>query len=163
METHGEKQPKMDEINMINLNNKWIDGRTYKEILNDALQNGADVLTGLPVDYLIPLVGDNEEDAEYVRFELHDEKALQDFADAFFERPFTDNEIDDILLANSREIHVIYTAVLIYQGVRGRLPGDVDGMVAQVTQSYEFLREMIDPILYVMQFSSFPYDRLNFA
>nr|QBK93992.1 MAG: F-box family protein [Pithovirus LCPAC406] len=31
----------MDKVNMINLGDKWIDGRTYREILGDTVQNGA--------------------------------------------------------------------------------------------------------------------------
>ena len=162
-DTWRETARKMDEIKMINLNIEWIDGRTYKEILDDALQNGADVLQELPIYYLLSLTDNNDDDASYIRLELHDEKALQDFADTFLDRPYEQNEIDDILLINSREINVIYTAVRIYKGVRGRLPGDAANNVAQVTQSYEFLREMIDPMIYVMQFSSFPNNMLDHA
>ena len=159
--TWRETAKNMDEINMINLNGVWIDGRTYREILDDALQNGADVIRGLPEHHLLPYVDNNEDDASYLQLELQDEKALQDFADTELDRPYTDDELSDILLINSIEINIIYTAVRTYEGVRGHLPGDAPNNVSQVTQSYEFLREMIDPILYVMQYSSFERDKLD--
>nr|QBK93247.1 MAG: F-box family protein [Pithovirus LCPAC403] len=151
----------MDKINMINLDGVWFDGRTYRKILDDALQNGVDVFRGLQEQYLLPYVDNDEDDALFIIFEVNDEKTLQNFANTFLDRPYTDDELDDILLINSVEIKVIYSAVRAYEGVKGRLPGDVLGTVSQATQSYEFLREMIDPILYVMQFSSFPRNKLD--
>ncbi len=159
--TWRETAKNMDEINMINLNGVWIDGRTYREILDDAVQNGADVIRGLPEHYLLRYVDNNEDDASFIQFELQDEKALQDFADTELDRSYTDDELSDILLINSVEINIIYTAVRTYGGVKGRLPGDAHDTIAQVTQSYEFLRAMIDPILYVMQFSSFQRNKLD--
>nr|QBK93246.1 MAG: F-box-like family protein [Pithovirus LCPAC403] len=149
----------MDEINMINLNKRWIDGRTYREILNDAVRNGANVIKGLPEQHLLPYVNNNEEDAAFIIFEVYDEKELQDFAD-IADKSYTDDELSDILLANSVEINIIYTAVRTYEGVNKHLPGECNTFVHK-TLSYEFLREMIDPILYVIQFSSFPRNKLD--
>nr|QBK93245.1 MAG: F-box-like family protein [Pithovirus LCPAC403] len=121
--TWRETAKNMDEINMINLNGVWIDGRTYREILDDTLQNGINVLRGLPTKYLLPRVNNDELDADSMREEHHDEKALQVFANSHLDRLYTNGEIDDILLINSREIDVIYSAVRAYEGEFGYLPG----------------------------------------
>ena len=152
----------MGKFNRINLGRKWIYGRIYREILDDALQNGADVLEGLPLEYLL-LYADNEKHAENMRYNLHDEKQIQDYANTHLDKPYTDNKIDDILLTYSREISVIYSAVLSYKGQDGYLPGDTNEMLQPAFKSYEVLREMIDPMLYVMQFSSFPHNQLILA
>ena len=145
---------------MINLNNVWIDGRTYRKILNDVLKNGSEVLGSLPKQYLLSYVDNDYDDAQDIIDGLYDEKALQDYANDELDRPYTDDEIDDILLIYSREIDVIYTTVRNYQGMGGYLPGYIIGTAVK---SYEFLRKMIDPILYVMQYSSFPRNELSSA
>nr|QBK94064.1 MAG: F-box-like family protein [Pithovirus LCPAC406] len=161
--TWRETARNMDEINMINLNGVWIDGRTYRKILDDALQNGSDVIADLQEQHLLPYFDDSHHDVDYILLSVHDEEEIQNFNEDSYDEQFTDDEMDDILFIKSREMDVIYTAIRTYEGVRGRLPGDVPGNIVQVTQSYEFLREMIDPILYVMQFSSFPRDKLRFV
>ncbi len=148
----------MDKVNMINLSDKWIDGKTYKEILNNTIQSIADTVLDSQKRYLLPY-GDNDEDATFLQEEVHDEKSIQDFAIMVFDRNYTDVELNTIFRIKSREINVIYAAVLTYKGGNGYLPGDSN--VGLSSLSYEFLREMIDPILYVMQFSSFPDDRLR--
>ena len=153
---------KMDEINMINLNIKWVDGRTYREILDDALQNGANTLEGLSLQYLTPYVNDGDE--EKVRYDFWDEEALQGYANTYLDKTYTNDEIDYILLnIYAREIDVIYNAVEAYQGKNGFLPGVFEGYNTNAYQSYKFLHEMIDPMLYVMQYSSFPRDQLGRA
>nr|QBK93163.1 MAG: F-box-like family protein [Pithovirus LCPAC403] len=153
----------MDKVNMINLGTKWIDGRTYIEILNDALQNGASSVLDLQKSYLVDYV-DNQHNVDHILLELHDEKSIQDFAYDEFGEQFTDDDLGDIVYIKSREMMVIYATILTYKGQSSYLPGDtIEGDLTTGTslQSYEFLREMIDPIIYVMQFSSFSVDRLN--
>ncbi len=160
----------MDKVNMINLGRTWSDGRTYREILDDTLRDGddADDILDLQYKYILHLMNseNNEDDAKFIQIELNDEKSLQDFADEFLGKPYTADEIDDILLANSKEMKIIYASVLTYKGMTPckYLPGNTIGnsvTTGTALQSYEFLRKMIDPVLYVMQFSSFSRDRLN--
>ncbi len=163
----------MNKVNMINLGTKWSDGRTYGKILDDILRDGdiADTVLDLQYQYILRLMDneDNENNKTYAKFiqiSLNDEKALQDFADNCSERPYTASEVDAILLANSREMKVIYAAVLTYRGETPckYLPGGTirnDVTTGFSLQSYEFLRKMIDPMIYVMQFSSFSSDRLD--
>ena len=153
----------MDEYNMINMDTVWLDGRTYWEILDDALENGHNILEGLQVKYLLPYVNDNKEDAEHLRGDIRgDEEEIQFFGKNVNGKLYTDDELDNISFINSFDLEVIYTAVLIYGplnvGVYEFLPGVTIGTASQ---SYESLRKMIDPILYVMQFSSVGPDGLE--
>ena len=99
---------------------------------------------------------------------MHDENTIQDFANANLDKPYTSDELNAIFLIKSRAIDVIYATVVIYKGGGIYLPGDTldDSITAGITtgmdlQPYQFLRDMIDPIIYVMQFSTFSHDRLR--
>ena len=61
-------------------------------------------------------------------------------------------------------MNVIFATVLTLKGEKGiYLPGHTLTSVIDYTvlPSYEFIRDMIDPIFYVMQFSSFTERRLD--
>ena len=161
----------MDKVNMINLNGAWINGRTYRKILDDALQNAADplqhgasVVTELQTPYLLPYAGDFKEDMHELQFELeNDDIQLQIFANRILGRDYTEDELNDIYYIKSREMNVIYATVRTYRGEQGmHLPGHTitNIIVGTCLPNYDFLLEMIDPILYVMQFSSFSDDKL---
>ena len=154
----------MGKVDMINLNGVWINGRTYMEILNDSLQNGADVITDLQLEYLSSYVADSIDTGDPddipeqdLLFDKHEEKSIQGLANRSLGRYFTENELNEILHIKSEEMYVIYAAVLAYNSETPYLPGTMlrsDSIVPGL-QSYDFLFNMIDPILYVMQFSSF--------
>ncbi len=99
-----------------------------------------------------------------LQVDMHDEKTIQDFANTNLGKPYTSDELDTIFLIKSRAIDVIYATVFIYEGGDLYLPGDTldySITIGIYLQTYEFLREMIDPIIYVMQFSTFPHNRLR--
>ena len=89
--TWRETARRMEEFNMINLNIEWIDGRSYREILDDTLRDGADTLTDLPKRYLLPLINNDNDDANTFRYEMNDEKAIQNFSDEFLDRSYTED------------------------------------------------------------------------
>nr|QBK92604.1 MAG: F-box family protein [Pithovirus LCPAC401] len=153
----------MDKVNMINMNGVWIDGRTYKEILDDALQNGSSIIPELQKQYLLLYV-DNYDDhfLQELQFDAtNDDIRLNFISNAVLGRDYTDDELNDIYYIKNREINVLYAAVFTYNGMGLYLPGKpIFSTVGTALPSYEFIREMIDPILYVMQFSSFSDDRL---
>nr|QBK92603.1 MAG: F-box-like protein [Pithovirus LCPAC401] len=151
----------MNKVDMIDLGDKWIDGRTYMEILNDSLQDGASSIHEAQIRHLVDYV-DNQNNADYILLELHDEKSIQDFAFDEFGEQFTDDDLDDIVYIKNRKMDVIYATILTYKGTGLYLPGDTidDTTTGDALLSYEFLRKMIDPIIYVMQFSSFSPERL---
>nr|QBK93703.1 MAG: F-box-like protein [Pithovirus LCPAC406] len=154
----------MDKVDMINMNGVWFDGRTYREILNDALQNGADIVFEAQMSQLSPY-GDIRGDEYFLLFECKNyDNSLQDFANLSLERDYTENELNDIFYIKSREMNVIFATVLTLKGEKGiYLPGHTLTSVIDYTvlPSYEFIRDMIDPIFYVMQFSSFTERRLD--
>nr|QBK92602.1 MAG: F-box family protein [Pithovirus LCPAC401] len=155
----------MDKVDMINMNGVWIDGRTYMEILDDALQqNDTDSVSDLQAQYLLPLANESKYDAFDLNHRVeNDDTQLQVFANRVLGRNYTENELNDIYYIKNREMNVIYAAILTYRrGGSLYLPGDTDTgqNIGTSLQSYEFLREMIDPVIYVMQFSSFSDDKL---
>ena len=156
----------MDKVNMINLNDKWIDRRTYREIFDDALQqNNSEFVHYLQERYLLPYANNDSTNVADLQFWTGNEDTqLQIFANRVFGRNYTKDELNDIFYIKNREIRVIHTSVLTYRrGGSLYLPGDTDTSqnIGTTLQSYEFLREMIDPMIYVMQFSSFSHDKLN--
>nr|QBK93699.1 MAG: F-box family protein [Pithovirus LCPAC406] len=153
----------MDKIYMINMNGVWVDGRTYREILNDVLQNGVDVVTDLQAQYLLPYANDSKEEVNYLQqqYSINDDDDLQDFAELALGRYYTDDELNDIYYIRNREMDVIYATIRTYKGAGLYLPGDTITDTSKTSlPSYEFIRDMIDPIFYVMQFSSFDQDKL---
>nr|QBK92605.1 MAG: F-box-like protein [Pithovirus LCPAC401] len=155
----------MDKFNMINMNDVWFDGRTYRKILNDTLQNGVEVILDLQEKYLLPYADHFHRDALILLFEhKNDDVELQNFANQVLDRNYREDELNDIYYIKSREINVIYATVLTYKGENGiYLPGHTLTNVIDYTilPLYELIRNMIDPIFYMMQFSSFSVDRLN--
>nr|QBK93701.1 MAG: F-box family protein [Pithovirus LCPAC406] len=153
----------MNKVDMINLNNVWIGGRTYKEILDDTLLNGAHFILDLQNSYLLPLANNSANDTNELQYHTrNDDTELQDFANEVLHRDYTDDELNDIYYIRNREINVIYATVLTYKGEGLYLPGDTieNTTTGTALPSYEFIREMIDPMFYMMQFSSFSIDRL---
>nr|QBK92598.1 MAG: F-box family protein [Pithovirus LCPAC401] len=156
----------MSKVNMINLDTKWIDRRTYREIFDDALQQGStEFIINLQRRYLLPYANNFADRAYNLLYQYeNDDTQLQGFANEVLGRDYTENELNDIFYIKNREIRVIHTSVLTYRGGGNLyLPGDTDTSqnIGTTLQSYEFLREMIDPMIYVMQFSSFSHDKLN--
>nr|QBK92607.1 MAG: F-box family protein [Pithovirus LCPAC401] len=155
----------MDKVDMINMDGMWIDRRTYREILDDVLQNGLSSIIDLQTQYLLPYANNESESALTLLSDLErDDGKLQYFANVVLDRDYTENELDDIFYIKSREMNVIYSAVLTYKGKGIYLPG---GIISHANieiglPSYEFIRDMIDPIFYVMQSSSFSDDKLYY-
>nr|QBK92601.1 MAG: F-box family protein [Pithovirus LCPAC401] len=155
----------MDKVNMINLGAKWIDGSTYMKILNNALQNGARSVINKQEQYLFYFANNSTSYVDDLQWNIeNNDIQLQIFANEVLGRDYTEEELNDIYYIKNREIDIIYVAVLTYKGMRGGLylPGgktaDID--INTVLPSYDFLRDMIDPILYIMQFSSFSFSIL---
>ena len=158
----------MDRVNMINMNGVWIDGRTYMEIFDDTLQKWADSVLDFQIPYLLPLANESKDDIDDLHLRIeNDDTQLQDFANRVLGRDYTERELNEIYYIKSREINVIYKAVLTYQDDGQYLPGGTlddsitaIGTTGTALPSYDFLRGMMDPMLYVMQFSSFSADKL---
>ncbi len=102
----------MDKHNMINLNDKWIDGRTYKQILDETLHQecGSEFILDLQQQYLLPYTDDSEDNnIHYLQYEYeNEEKSLQELANVMFDRDYTKNELDNIFYIKNREITTIH-------------------------------------------------------
>ncbi len=144
----------MDKVNMINLNNRWIDGRTYKEILIDTLQNGSSVVLNLQSKYLLPYLNSKEDLFDF-QFNTHDQAAMKNMLD----RDCTDEEVNNMFYIKTREMNVIFFAVYTFTGIKYQIYFPGDQLSNLRTGTALSSHEMIDPILYVMQFSAFSDDR----
>nr|QBK92606.1 MAG: F-box family protein [Pithovirus LCPAC401] len=157
----------MDKVDMINMDGVWIDERTYREILDDVLQNGLSSIVDLQIQYLLPYADNRKHLALILLTDYdRDDVRLQHFAGDIMGRDYTENELDDIFYIKSRETNVIYASVLTYKGKKKEiyLPGSRNSYASTGTAllSYEFIRDMIDPIFYVMQSSSFSDEKLYY-
>nr|QBK93249.1 MAG: F-box family protein [Pithovirus LCPAC403] len=148
----------MDKYDMINLDDVWINGKTYMEMLDWALQDGTDIIIDSQTEYLCPYANDDVCNLDELSFLADDDAILQNFANEVLDRDYTEDELDVIFYIKNREMNIIYATVDTYKNENGYLPGNESDTASQ---SYEVLREMIDPILYVMQFSSFPKEKLK--
>ncbi len=141
---------------MINLNGKWINGETYRELLEEDI----DSIFNMKADLLSPLVNNRESAFTELMMNLQEED-IQELANDVLGRQFTDNELDEIYYINSREIRVIEAVILvIYDQSVPFLPGTVNAFVNNdltdiSVQPKQFILDLIDPIMYVMQFSMF--------
>ena len=150
--------------NMINLGTRWANGQTYKEVLDEYLDKGADELRAVQVEMLNRIFQD-EDTAMFAAIELANDpqdQEIRNFGSEFLSREITDAEIDKIRLINSRDIMVIKSVILIIvHGAIPFLPGTANRDMEDrmnyngEAQKHEFLRELIDPVPYVMQSSSF--------
>ncbi len=165
--TWRETAQRMFQINMINLNKRWIDGRTYKELLDiaismDDIADALGLIRTIEIDeFLTDLPSDTSWEFTYI----HEEKEIQDCAEENLNRQLTREELDKLEYVNSREMLVIYAAAGIYESGEYLLPGDEFHYEQfdfnNIPVQKEFILRLLDPILYVMQFSSFPISELR--
>ena len=151
------------------MNDKWVTGKTYWEIFNDALTRGVMILEKEQKIFLDFCTGNlGSHDLSKLFYECHGEKDIQKFISKIQNKQFTNRELNDILHIKSREIRIIYLAVLTYNGyekISEELHPYLPGMInisdeGNALQSYDFLLKLIDPMIYVLQFSSFSQDKL---
>jgi len=154
--TWRETAQRMSEINMINLNKRWINGETYRELLEEDI----DSIFNMKTDLLSPFVN-GEEDAILQLMLSFQEETTQPIANIVLGRQFTDDELDEIYYINSREIRIVEAVILVIsdQSVPF-LPGTVNAFVDNDVSNIsvvpkDFILDLIDPIMYVMQFSMF--------
>nr|QBK93685.1 MAG: F-box family protein [Pithovirus LCPAC404] len=170
-ETWRKTAMNMDKANMINLGKKWYDGRTYREIMDEQYKKkhiDVNEFYSLRVRFLRPIVDWNEDVVETIATLDLGEYDLQDLAEEELDRQFTDEVIDEILHIMDREIDVIEAAVSSQRfiGNNDHLPGyeipkDAIKMDKNGRRADYYIRELIDPVLYLMQYSLFESDILR--
>ncbi len=149
---------RMSEVNMINLNDRWINGQTYRELLDEALEKNWHHLYKKQIKFLELINADLA--GAFFTLNMFCEKELQNFAINMLHRQFINDELSDIKQIFSRELKVIRATVLTILGSRSYLPGESYMEDDYNTKSKVFLLKLMDPILYMMQFSSFSIDDL---
>ncbi len=147
--------------NMINLGARWANDQTYREVLDEYLNRGADELYYNQMEMLDKIF--QNEDAAHDMLIIYNPspQEIRNFSRQFhLDRELTDAEIDKIRLITSRDIEVIKSVILILiHSTEDFLPGTADdntvGEMDYNGENHEFLRKLIDPVPYVMQSSSF--------
>nr|QBK92611.1 MAG: hypothetical protein LCPAC401_02490 [Pithovirus LCPAC401] len=167
--TWKETAQRMSQINMINMNKKWIDGQTYKELFDMAIREITDELNVIRMTEIEKFIKDIPPFCSFEYENLRDEKEVQDYSEQNLDRRLTREELDKLEFVNSREMLVIFAASGTYesgkQGGKDLLPGD-DNYYSQfdfnnIPNQEKFILQLVDPMLYVMQFSSFPIEELR--
>ena len=99
--------------NMINLNDKWINGRTYKEILNEALQQeyGPEFILDLQKLYLLPYAN-NSANGVWDLERCSDDEHCQEVANVMFGRDYTENELNNIFYIKNRQMTILHNAII---------------------------------------------------
>ncbi len=107
-------------------------------------------------NYMIDYTNDDVAD-RLLTLNDEDDEDIQDVALDYLGKRFTDIELDKILTIKSREILVLYSAFEAYESSYPFVPGTHDdGEFYTYTSSELSVLDLIDPIIYVMQFSQFP-------
>ncbi len=156
----------MAKSNMINLNKKWYDGRTYGEIFDEV--KDTDRIYRSQVFYLQNFFGVRDDLIDDVLTLYLGEYDLQDTANEEFDETFTDEAIDGIFDIVSKEINVIKAAINAQQSMYRNydyLPG-YDGPenaleIKNGLRKDYHIRRLIDPVLYLMQYSMFSEEMLQ--
>ncbi len=169
-DTWRETAKNMSKVNMINLNDKWINGQTYRQILNDASEMKGDerweYMRKLYVDAIDEVIG------EELRIQMYDEDdyAYTSYDDTLHEifeveMGFSERQLEKLAMIHSREINIIHAAIASATRWDKTLPGispnDPKGHFDEELNDLSIMKifpvfYIIDPIFYVMQFSAYP-------
>lgn len=153
---------KMFQFNMINLNDTWINGQTYGQLLNQAVETDKEHIRDYNIQEkeFLKLIGDDEDIACDFYLDIlsdYDEKEIQELAMDKLDRELTDDELDSIAHILSKEIEIINMVNNLYHSptFTGYLPGITEWYGSKAAKLPKFPTELIDPVLYVMQLSTF--------
>ncbi len=147
----------MFKVNMINLGNKWLNGQTYEEILEQGLKenNGWKYIRKLQLDALyetveIKIIPEDEIDYDYHREEVYR------FYNLTYDVQLTEKQLDDHDMIFNREISIIHLVVTTLSLNNLNLPGLEDNPLfadTQLIMGIFPISYIIDPVFYIMEFS----------
>ncbi len=168
-ETWRETAKLMTEVNMINLNKKWVNGETYKHILTKAWNKGK-----RGIIYLIKLqlnafydIIPNENVAvklQYTRSDIDSFKEVIEHID--INRESTNDAFDRFMKIRSKEFTILIATFTVlektypllpsasYESFNGKIQSHQKNII-EIKDAYFSIIKLIDPILYIMQFSVF--------
>nr|QBK92494.1 MAG: uncharacterized protein LCPAC401_01320 [Pithovirus LCPAC401] len=143
----------MTRIRMINMNNKWINGQTYREILNESLEKGVDFLKCKKTYELIKFTNNPKYLYEFMNADS--KKSVDDIAFRALGRELTQIELNNIHHIRSKEILAISgTVEILLRSYPALYGGDM------ISHNYDkhpelYSLPLVDPIYYVMKVCSF--------
>ena len=143
----------MTRYRMINMNNRWINGQTYREILDESLEKGVDFLKCKKTYELIKFTNNPKYLYEFMYTDS--KKSVNDIAFRALGRSLTQTEMDVIHHIRSKEILAISETVKILSSSCPSLYGG--DMISHNYDKYPELYSLslVDPIYYVMKVCSF--------
>ena len=168
--------------NMINLRQKWIDGRTYGELFDEALESNDDeffrkVITKHGVDHVDASVYsefvEDLKSAEVDLFRRYPNYTYDDFDEYGIVLHENEDELQRNLKVMTREFSVIGHAFAEIRGsdvestdeyglaCLGRQSKYTAGLGNSELQNAKNIRLLVDPILYVMTYSLMSLNDLN--
>ncbi len=168
-DTWRETAKNMSKVNMINLNDKWVNGQTYGQILRNASEmkgdEGWEYMRKMYMDAVDEVIG------EELRIQLYDEDEYaytlyNDVLHEIFEveMEFSERQLEKLSMIHTREINIIHATIAsatrwdkILPGISPNDPkGHIDEELFKVSIMNIFPTfYIIDPIFYVMQFSAY--------
>ncbi len=144
----------MEEVNMINLNKRWVNGHTYEKILNDASEmkedDGLEYLSEIYFDVLDEVIG------KKLRMELYEAEDLFQWYNRGILYKFSAEQLEKLDIIYSREINIIIATITSATISDRTLPSISfdEGLHDKSVMEIFPLFYIIDPIFYVMQFSA---------
>ncbi len=150
--TWRETAKNMSQVNMINLNDEWINGETYRKILDESLK-GNDVLEyihEIQRNALIKIFGRSTLDVTYTW--IYPPELL-----------CTTEHFVGVLEVFCKKMQIIHLSLIISTQRSLFLSKYVGGVGPSIFMGNFLVAHLIDPIIYVMQYSTFPKTELDDA
>ncbi len=145
---------------MINLNSRWYDGRTYRQILDEALRRGKEGwnhMEKIMYEVLDKIIPDRDHNKGPHYSDIYNEEKFRDDAEDYVGRPFSSYELSNMERAITKEIIVINAVAFVHSDQFPFLPapiGSYDDMSDRAISSIKFKPiTLVDFDLYVIQFS----------
>ncbi len=161
-ETWRETAKLLSEVNMINLNKKWVNGETYKQILTKAWnkrKEGLKYLITLQVNAFYDVIPDHDlaVTLQYINLGPADEETIREVVkDNIYDidREFTDDDFDRFLEIRSKEFSILFATLTVLAQSYPLLPSQsYRSYGIEIKSVFLSIIKLIDPIPYIMQFS----------
>ncbi len=165
-DTWRETAKNMSKTDMINLNDKWVNGHTYEKILNDATEmkgdDGWEYIRDMYSDTLDEVIGEDFRMEFYEDGDLYYQSYDDNLLEIFNVVGFSVEQIEKLAIVHGREINIIIATIASANKWDKALPSISfdEGLHDKSIMEIFPLFYIIDPIFYVMQFSAYPDDKV---
>nr|QBK93879.1 MAG: hypothetical protein LCPAC406_01930 [Pithovirus LCPAC406] len=166
-DTWRETAKNLSQLNMINLNETWVNRKTYKEIMDESMdtkENSFTHVTNLLQTEFEAAIGVGIMDKFHMS--LFNEEELKTYGKSRLGRNLRSGELDKLRLIFTREFHVIVKTLQIYGAYFPNLPGiglafasrlrsrPIPRRNRNLRSSHPIVMKFFDINLYIMDFSS---------